>query len=55
MAGDDPLRSRLKGLEFLRAACALVVLLNHVYCEGADLPQFTPIGANLAKVEHDSS
>jgi peptidoglycan/LPS O-acetylase OafA/YrhL len=48
MAGDDPLRSRLKGLEFLRAACALVVLLNHVYCEGADLPQFTPIVAIAA-------
>jgi peptidoglycan/LPS O-acetylase OafA/YrhL len=48
MTGNDPLHSRLKGLEFLRAACALVVLLNHVYCEGADVPQFTPIVAIAA-------
>ena len=48
MSGNDALHPRLKGLEFLRAACALVVLLNHVYCEGADVPQFAPIVAIAA-------
>ena len=36
---------RLKSLEFLRASCALVVMLNHVYCEGGGVPQYGPIVA----------
>lgn len=36
---------RLESLEFLRAACALIVMLNHVYCEGRGLPQFAPLVA----------
>lgn len=48
MAPNDTLHPRLKGLEFLRAACALVVLLNHVYCEGAEVLQLAPIVAIAA-------
>ena len=36
---------RLAPLEYLRAACALVVMLNHTWCEGVGLPQYTPIVA----------
>ncbi len=36
---------RLPTLEFLRAACALVVMLNHVWLEGPGLPQYAPIVA----------
>ncbi len=38
-------KQRLPALEFLRAACALVVLLNHAWCEGKGLPQYSPIVA----------
>ncbi len=36
-------KHRLEGLEFLRALCALVVMLNHVWGEGIGLPQYSPV------------
>jgi peptidoglycan/LPS O-acetylase OafA/YrhL len=36
---------RLVPLEYLRATCALVVMLNHTWCEGIGLPQYTPLVA----------
>ena len=36
---------RLDSLEFLRAACALVVLFNHLYVETKGLPQHAPLVA----------
>ena len=36
---------RLDSLEFLRAACALVVLFNHLYVETRGLPQHAPLVA----------
>ena len=38
-------KQRFANLEFLRATCALVVMLNHVWCEGLGLPQYSPIVA----------
>ena len=45
MAPSATAKQRLPALEFLRAACALVVLLNHAWCEGKGLPQYSPIVA----------
>jgi peptidoglycan/LPS O-acetylase OafA/YrhL len=38
-------KQRLATLEYLRAVCALVVMLNHTWCEGVGLPQYLPIVA----------
>ena len=38
-------KQRLPGLEFLRAACALIVLLNHAWGEGVGMPAFFPVTA----------
>ncbi len=38
-------KQRFANLEFLRATCALVVMINHVWCEGRGLPQYSPIVA----------
>ena len=36
---------RLDSLEVLRAACALMVLFNHLYVETKGLPQYAPLVA----------
>jgi peptidoglycan/LPS O-acetylase OafA/YrhL len=38
-------RRRLDSLEFVRAACALLVLFDHVYGESRDVPQYAPLVA----------